>query len=347
MKEKETKQENTEMKDSLADFVIDSEAAKGRMQRVEPIASPLDMETRRQVPQKEDTTVGELRNCLSNRTVIARFIPKRRSSVEDPNHELYGGMATNAKVYLTVPQLRNGGYVDVLTKAEKDFLEDAMGLEHNALSVHRKDGNFWSDANPTGIGSVALIKGDTPFDLSKPLDYIRYKVVLANKDIVCPSMRDLQDRPKATYRFVIVDEAESAKGANLKVNLKAKAYMVFGRISNDTEKMRLVIETLDGKKMAPNTKAEYLQARVGELIESNTKMFIHVATDPDIDTKVMLRKAVEKGVVTNRGGYLYLKQGNVPLCGDGQEPTLSNAAAFINHPRNQEVKFAIEAGIKQ
>lgn len=343
---KEAKQEKNEMKENLVDFVIDSEAAKGKIQKVEPIASPLDMESRRQMPAREDYTVGELKNCLSNRTVIARFIPKRRSSVEDPNHELYGGMATNSKVYLTVPQLRNGGYVDVLTKAEKDFLEDAMGLEHNALSVHKKEDNFWSDANPVGIGSVALIKGDTPFDLSKPLDYIRYKVVLANKDIVCPSMKELQDRPKATYKFVIVDEAESAKGANLKVNLKAKAYMIFGRINSDIDKMRLIIETLDGKKMAPDSKVEYLQARVGELIETNTKMFIHVATDPDIDSKVLIKKAIDKGIISDRGGYLYLRQGNVPLCGDGQEPTLSNAAAFVNHPKNQEIKFSIEAKLK-
>ena len=185
-------------------------------------------------------------NCLQNKKVIVRFIAKARGMVTDPRHILFGGMAPGAKVSFTVPLLRTGGYVDVLTKDEKRFLEYTLGLEPNALSVHNRVNNFWSDANDQGVGRVTLIKGDTPLDLSDAIDYIKYKILLSNKDQIAPSIQALQDSPKATYRFVIINEEDSAKAANTRVTLKAQAYMEFGKINSDKEKMRVIIETIDG-----------------------------------------------------------------------------------------------------
>jgi hypothetical protein len=111
--------------------------------------------------------------------------------VSDFNHILGGGMHENAlKVFVVPKHERSNNFVNVLTNAEKDYLEVAMGLEKNALSIYKApiQSNFWSDANPTGLGSVTLKKQDNIFDLSKPTDYISYKILLANKDKICPSM---------------------------------------------------------------------------------------------------------------------------------------------------------------
>ncbi len=286
-------------------------------------------------------------NCLKNEKVIVRFISRARGMVTDPRHVLFGGMAAGSKMKLTTPLLRSGGYADVLTKEEKKFLEYKLGLEPNALSVHNRTNNFWSDANEQGIGRVELIKGDNPFDLSNPIDYIKYKIVLYNKDIVAPSMQALQDKPKATYKFVIINEGDTAKTANIKVNLKAQAYMEFGRIRDDKAKMRIIIETIDGRPTASNSKVEYLQGKIGELIEANTKMFLQVVRDPMLDNKVLIKKAIEAGIIANRGNYLYVKDGNLPLCENGQEPTLNIAAKYLSLPKNQELKFSIEAKCKE
>lgn len=292
------------------------------------------------------TERDNLVNCLKNEKVIIRFISRARGMVTDPKHVLYGGMAAGAKVRFTTPLLRSGGYVDVLTKEEKKYLEYKLGLEPNALSVHNRNNNFWNDANPQGIGRIELIKGDNPLDLSDPIDYIKYKVLLNNKDQIAPSIQALQDRPKATYRFVIINENDSAKAANTKVTLKAQAYMEFGKINEDKEKMRTIIETIDGRPIASNSKIEYLQGKVGEIIEANTKMFLQIARDPLLDNKVLIRKAIEAGIIANRGNYLYLRDGNLPLCDNGQEPTLNIAAKYLSLPKNQELKFSIEAKVK-
>lgn len=285
-------------------------------------------------------------NCLRNEKVIVRFIARARGMVTDPRHVLYGNMASGSKMRLTTPLLRSGGFVDVLTKEEKRFLEYKLGLEPNALSVHNRTNNFWSDANEQGIGRVELVKGDNPFDLSKPIDYIKYKILLANRDQVAPSIQALQDKPKASYRFVIINENDSAKAATTKVTLKAQAYMEFGKVNEDKEKMRVIIETIDGRPTGADSKLETLQGKIGELIEANTKMFLQVVRDPLLDNKVLIKKAIEAGVISVRGNYLYIRETNTPLCDNGQEPTMNMAAKFLSLPKNQELKFSIEAKVK-
>ena len=289
----------------------------------------------------------ELVDCLSNEIVNVKFIAKARGNITDPKHILYGGLAPKSKVRFPVPLLRSGFYADVLTKEEKKFLEWRLGLEPNALGVYNRVNNFWDDSNPQGIGRVELTKGDNFFDKSKPLDYIKLAILRKYDDIIASSMQVLQEKPKATYKFVMISENDTAKAANIKVSLKQQAYMEFGKISEDKNKLRMIIEIINSKPTAANSKVAYLQGVVGEIIEANTKLFLNVVRDPLFDNKVLIKRAIEAGIIANRGNYLYYKEDNSPLCGNGQEPTLNIAAKFLSLPKNQELKFRIEAAVKE
>lgn len=143
-------------------------------------------------------------NCLRNEKIIVRFVPSPTAMVQRKGHILFGGMAENATRSFVVPILnKTGMFKNILTDNEKSFLEKAMGLEINALSIYKKENNFWDDSNPKGIGRVTLHKQDNYFDLSIPEQYIQYKILLANKDYIAASMEELENRPKATYQFVI------------------------------------------------------------------------------------------------------------------------------------------------
>ena len=95
--------------------------------------------------------VNEVVSCLRNERIIVRHVPRASGMVSNPKHVLYGGMAEGSKKTFTVPRLTSGTFVNVLTKAEKAFLEDIMGLEYDALSVYKKVNNFWDDSNSEGI----------------------------------------------------------------------------------------------------------------------------------------------------------------------------------------------------
>lgn len=111
-------------------------------------------------------------------------------------------------------------------------------------------------------------------------------------------------------------------------------------------KLRTIIEIMDGRPVSPSTKEIWLKKRINELIETDSLMFHEVVKDKLLDTKVLIKKAVEAGLIANRDGHYYSKDKGLPLCDDGQVATLDNAAKFINKPKNQEYKFSIEAKLK-
>ena len=298
---------------------------------------------------KEDkTSINEekpLVNCLKNEQIIIRYLPRQSRMVTNPKHVLFGGMAENATRTFVVPMLSSGRYVNVLTDSEKDFLEELMGLPPNALSIYKKVDNFWDDANEAGISKVTLRKQDNYLNLANVEDYIRYKILLANKDYIAPSLEALETNPKATYQFVILTEDSETQSAKKGMTTLMQCYTAYGKIEDEVDTLRVIIETLTGVRVHKNTKKEFLQTKVNELIQGNSKMFLKVATDPMLSTKVLIRRCVEEGLIAHRGNQYYIKDGNIPMCEDG-EPTLNVAAQWINLPKNQEIKLSLEAKLK-
>lgn len=288
----------------------------------------------------------QLINCLRNERIIVRHIPKLGGMITNPKHILYGGMAENATKTFTVPRLSSGMYVNVLTDSEKAYLEYVMKLEDNALSIYKKNDNFWDDTNDNGISKVRLTKQDNYFNLSDPEDYIRYKILLANKNFIAPSLEALQDAPKASYQFVIISEGDETKNAKLNMSTTMKCYKEFGKIEGDANILRVIIETIDGRPLASTSKLEFLQTKANDLIQADSKIFLKVITDPMLPTKVLIKRAIEAGIISNRGNYLYLRSDNTPLCEAGEEPTINIAAKYLNNPKHQEVKFSLEAKLK-
>ena len=286
-------------------------------------------------------------SCLRNEKIKVSFI-KRNNGMPD-NHVLSGGMAEGSKMTLVVPKLNTGTFVNVLTDAEKSFLEEYMGLEYNALSIYKKpdEENFWNDANANGINKVVLIKGDNYFDLSNPQDYIKYKILLANKNIICPSLTVLKETPKATYRFVIIAEGEESKQAKTNMNNTMLCYKEYGKIEENIDLLRMIVETIDGRPTAPSVKLEFLQNKCNTLIQNDPKKFLSVITDPLLSTKALIKLSIENGSIANRGNYLYLRNDNTPLCEENEEPTLNFAAKYLNAPRHQNILFALQAKLNK
>ena len=299
--------------------------------------------TQKRAEVSEDTLV----NCLRNERIIVRHVPKLTGMWgNNPKHILAGGMAEGAVRTFVVPRLSSGMFVNVLTDKEKSFLEEVMGLEYNALSVYKKVDNFWDDSNENGINKVRLTKQDNYLNLADPEDYIRYKILLANKDYIAPSLQALQDAPKATYQFVIISEGEETKVAKSNMSTTMLCYKEFGKVEDDIDILRVIVETIDGRPTSQTAKLEFLQTKVNSLIQSDSKIFLKVITDPMLSTKVLIKKAIEAGLISNRGNYLYLRKDNTPLCEANEEPTLNTAAKYLNSPKHQEVKFALEAKLK-
>lgn len=316
---------------------------------------PLQEVTREESPVKEakkpkrtyTEPSEEMVNCLRNERIIVKHVPKLTGMWgNNPKHILAGGMAEGATRTFVVPRLSSGMFVNILTDKEKAYLEEIMGLEYNALSIYKKIDNFWDDSNENGINKVRLTKQDNYFNLADPEDYIRYKILLANKDQIAPSLQVLQDAPKATYQFVIISEGDETKNAKSNMSATMRCYKEFGKIEDDIDTLRVIIEAIDGRPTAKSAKLEFLQTKANDLIQADSKIFLKVITDPMLPTKVLIKRSIEAGLISNRGNYLYLRSDNSPLCEANEEPTLNIAAKYLNSPKNQELKFLLEAKLK-
>lgn len=278
----------------------------------------------------------ELKNCLRNERILVRFVPKEDSNITNPKHILYGGMAEGAVKYYTVPIIASTGTLkNVLTNDEKAFLESYMGLEYNALSVHNKVNNFWSNY------TVRLTKRDNYLDLSDPNDYIKYKVLKANTDYIADSLQTLNNYPKATYQFVMIKEGEAEKREEEKMSVTMKCYKEYGKIEDDNDTLRCIIELIDNKPIAKNTKSEFLKSRINSLIQADPKLFYAIITDEYLNNKVLIKTATEEGIIKRRNNLYYFE--DTPLCPDGTESTLSVASEYIGLGKNQDLKLRIEA----
>lgn len=328
----------------ISDFELDNTNMEIPLQEVKVSESTQEKPKR---SKKVEEHSDQIISCLRNERIVVRHVPKLTGMWgNNPKHILAGGMAEGASRTFVVPRLSSGMFVNILTDKEKAFLEEIMGLEYNALSIYKKVDNFWDDSNENGINKVRLSKQDNYFNLSDPEDYIRYKILLANKDYIAPSLQSLQDTPKATYQYVIISEGEETKTAKDNMSATMRCYKEFGKIEDDFDTLRVIIETIDGRPTSKTAKLEFLQTKANELIQNDSKIFLKVINDPMLSTKVLIKKAIEAGLISNRGNYLYLRADNSPLCEINEEPTLNIAAKYLNSPKHQEVKFALEAKLK-
>lgn len=286
---------------------------------------------------KEEEKV--LVNPLRNVTVIARFIP-REGSEQDRRHVLYGGMAETATRTFTVPVIGSTGALKpVLTNDEKDYFENELGVN---LSVHNKKDNYWENFK------VRLNKGDNFFDLSQIDDYLKYKVLLANEKFICKSLEEFDRRPLATYQYVMVEEGDERKITISKIQIKKECFKLAGKISDDFEMLKAVCEMLGKRPISNNTQISFLAHQLDEYIDDNAAEAYKVLNNPALKSIVFIKRCVGAGLIIKTGDFYYLKSGRakVPMSDDSKDPTLENAVKFLSNPKNQEVKFTLEAQLK-
>lgn len=293
----------------------------------------------KQVKKETVMTKGEV-NPLRNEEIYVRFVPQATGfGIESKSHVGYGNLFDGNTVTLVVPILSNGRYKNILTNDEKDYLEKALGLDSNALSVYKTENNYWDNYK------IRIDKEGMKLHLNDPQDYIRYKVLLANSDVIAPSVQERIERPKATYRFELVRLGEEASMESMKMNATMESYKEFGKIEGDVDTMRVLVELLDGRPYSKTENAVFFRARINTLIQQDAKRFLQYIKDPLLHTKMIIRRSVELGKVSMKNDYYYLASDGSPLCEQNEKSTLAVAARFLNQPANMEIKFLLESEV--
>lgn len=274
---------------------------------------------------------------LPNKKVRVEPMTENPGWITDKNHVAFFKMEGTADRF-TVPLQRRGVFVNVLTDAEKQFLEGELGVD---LGVYKKEGkaSFWSNY------IVKLDKYGSALDLSKPDEYIDYKVLLANKSLICPNYD--QRTTAATFKYYIADSSEIAKSQKAIIDVNKKAYMYYGKMEDDAQALAafLQVHSLSTKGVAaridPESNINFLQEQVSIILDNSPRKFVEFMEDDNFGIRSIIAEGLLVGAVT-KGAQGYETADGLVI-----GKTVHNAVTFLSLEVNGDVLLTIEARIKQ
>ena len=277
---------------------------------------------------------------LPNKKVKVKPIMRTRGFVKDPEHEAFFLFA-NATIDLKAPLDRNGHLACPLSDDERAFFEDksASGLhfEKGELSPYNKrENNFWTKYK------VKLDKTERELDLSNPMDYIDYKLLLANTNLVAPDAKSANKQK--TYRYALVSAEEELRTTASSASKRKTAYKYFGKMEESRDEM-LAFLKIYGKKPSEDSTTEFLVTEIDKIISNDIDTFIAIVEDKDKDIKFLLAEAVELGVVERNKRKYYMPGGDA-LADKGISPTLENAVDYLKKNENQDIYLSIKERVK-
>lgn len=271
---------------------------------------------------------------LPEEIVTVKFIPRRRgmaANVSD-DHIVSGNMMSKAVKKFYAPLQKNGKIVNVLTNEEKEHLEQLTRLN---LSSY---GTFWEEF------FVSLRKDDASnrFDMSNPIDYMSVRLLEKVEDEIAPNWESRNK--KASYIFAITKEDELFDSKKSKLDVKKDAFKAYAKLEDDRDTLISILKLLSNKPISSDSKLNWLQGKVEEYVDTEPGKFLAVVNDPYFQTKALINKGIDAGIVLKKGNR-YSTVDGLDLAFQGQVSSFANAVTYLDDPKNQEVRALIEARI--
>jgi len=275
---------------------------------------------------------------LPNEKVQVEFIKREKGNVKNKNHVLYGGMLEGSSRTLSPRRSSTTfKYEKVLTDEEQKFLEKKLGTEKEGLNVYKKDNNYWDSV------TVILKKEGISLDLSDPIDYIRYKILLSYTDLVAPSIDAHKLKNKLTYSFVIVHKGDRENEKVIKYNVTKEAYSIASKLDLSTEKTREFLY-LYGVRVSGDASVKWIKGKLAQVVEDDPGGVVDLYTSGNYETRSLLARGVLCGVIKDVGNKFYLEDG-VALAAENEISSLANSIKFLDDPVNSDIRMRVEAKI--
>lgn len=230
-------------------------------------------------------------------------------------------------------------HIDPLTEDEKKFFysEDSeLDIQPGHLSVHKKDG-FWTTFN------VKLTKEAYELSLLDPMDYLRWKFMLAQKDIIAPSWTER--KAKATYKFVIRDHDIENDITVKKIAKEKEVNRHFYKIENNPTQLSALIKMYyfmsnSTKKLPPNPALALLSTELYNIIEKDLNRIYDIIVDKNFDIKLLIYESLNAGIIDKPSKFEYQIVGREELL------NMTDLVAFLSSKRNNTVLIELKAKLE-
>jgi hypothetical protein len=298
--------------------------------------------------------MSEIKFSLPNRKVFVKPIIKKGQWLSEGHSGHF--MYDYTKLVLCVPLDQHTGTLkDPLTLDERLFFEnkELSGMDFNLgdLNIHKKNNkftgsyNFWNTFEVVINKDQGVVDNDTTLielNLSQPMDYLRYKVLLANSGvngIVAPSW-DARFN-SGSYKIVLVDAGYDSEAKASKAELLTKAYAQFAKLQKSKTKMFefLSVYWLENKKAIKppvDADSEFLIGQIQDIISTDIKGFLQLVED-SYEEKLIIHKGMMINAII-RDGSLFLTADGIPLGN-----SLRDVILYYRDERHQEEKLKLIA----
>lgn len=189
---------------------------------------------------------------------------------------------------------------------------------------------FWDGP----LGSVKLENKTMLLDLSKPLNYVRYKILLSSK-YVANSLQDVEKGlfPSATH--YIFNEREDIEKKAIKTNMIKQAIIKSSSLTR-TRKIE-IINVLENANLKEQSD-DFIEVNLARLIETKTKEVLRLMDldKEDLALHSTILEALQKSVLRKEKGKDTILYFGEPIGTD-----IYDTIQFLKRDENQDVKLRI------
>lgn len=307
------------------------------------------------VTAEEQAILNEF--VLPNKKIYIKPIIKKGRWLSEEHSGNF--MYDNTKLTITVPlHAQTGQLVDPLTREEREFFENRSksGLDFSPgdLNVFKRENkltgelNFWLNFEYRIFKNQGVVTPDTVLDildLSKPMDYIKYKVCLTNSlpgGQVAPSWSERNEQ--GTYRIVLIDSKEEDEVSATKADKFAEAWKFYLTVQNSHSKMFELLnvywlENRKANKPPLDADMDWMKKELSRIINDNVDSFLSLINS-NYEEKLLINNAMKCGAI-RMSGSLFLNVDGTPLGNSLKEVIL-----YYRDDRNSEQKMKLIAQIE-
>lgn len=253
-------------------------------------------------------------------------------------------MYDHTSITIQVPLDKDTGRLkNPLTDQEKSFFENHpdLDMETGDLSPHKKRDNFWHNFRVVIRKSDNIVDDNTilmTLDLSDPIQYLQYKVLLTNSTpeggIVAPSWEKRLE--SGTYRIALQHEGQQHTEKIKKADLSKKAYRYLSKIDASSEAMFdfltiYYLENAKSKRPSENSDKDFYYSEIQELIDSDLEGVVEIVEDEaNYEFKLLVHRGLKANVLKMNAGIIETMEG-VPV-----GKSLYQAIQWLKDDKNQE-----------
>lgn len=212
-------------------------------------------------------------------------------------------------------------------------------LNRNLNPFMPAETNWWRTGDRK-LRNVEIVEGRLELDLNNPLDLLKYKILLANEDVIAENKEVAKKFNTGRWDFIMRDaqtvENETAEEALLEAN----AFDLFNKLKDSKEEMIKALSVIYNKEIRPSTDIKAVTVLLNQEMKKDYKFFIEGMKDPHYDMKFLIRRLLSNRLIEYNHTYnKYSIEGEVI-------GNLNDMISYLVNPVNSETLINLETRLK-